>query len=75
MSSLGSETAKIIQFPAHRREPEPLLDLRDLMALFGFSERWWRYRIHEGMPVVRWGGTLRFRATEVEAWMEARKSA
>ena len=70
-----SEPARIIQFPGHRRRPEPLLDLPDLMAVWGYSERWWRYRIAEGLPVVRWGGRLKFRATEVEGWMEARQSA
>jgi predicted DNA-binding transcriptional regulator AlpA len=55
-----------------RREPEPLLKMRDLIERFGWSERWWRYRIAEGMPVLRWGGGLRFRATEIEAWMEER---
>jgi predicted DNA-binding transcriptional regulator AlpA len=67
-----NEPARIIDFPTHRRRPEPLLTLRDLRATFGFSERWWRYRIAEGLPTVRWGGTLMFRASEVEAWMEAR---
>ncbi len=67
-----SHPNNVIAFPAHRRRPEPLLTLRELMATFGFSERWWRYRIKEGLPTVRWGGTLMFRASEVEAWMETR---
>lgn len=67
-----SQAARVIEFPAHRRRPEALLSLPELMAHLGRSERWWRYRIAEGMPVVRWGGTLRFRASEVEAWMSDR---
>ncbi len=70
-----SEPARIIAFPQHRRHPEPLLTLAELRALpqLGHrSERWWRYRIAEGCPVVRWGGTLRFRASEVEDWMGER---
>lgn len=67
-----SEPARVIAFPTHRRHPEPLLTLAELMERFGRSERWWRYRIAEGLPVVRWGGTLRFRATDVESWMEER---
>ncbi len=67
------EPARIIQFPAHRRRPEPLLTLREIRDLYGFSDRFWRYRIAEGLPVVRWGATLKFRATEVEAWMNERE--
>ena len=70
-----SEPARIIQFPGHRRRPEPLLDLGDLMDAYSYSERWWRYRIAEGLPTVRWGGRLKFRASEVERWMENRYGA
>lgn len=52
---------------------EPLLSVRELMALYGWSERWWRYRIAEGLPRRRWGGQWRFRASEVEAWIESRR--
>jgi predicted DNA-binding transcriptional regulator AlpA len=68
-------SAQVIRFPAHRREPEPLLKMRDLCDRYGFSERWFRYRIAEGMPTHKWGGGLRFRASEVEAWMEDRHAA
>lgn len=64
-------TGRVIAFPAHRREPEPLLKLSDLCDRYGFSERWWRYRLADGMPAHRWGGQWRFRASEIEAWMEA----
>ena len=67
-----SELARVIPFPQHRREPEPLLTLRDLIERYGFSERWWRYRVAEAMPAHRWGGQWRFRASEIEAWMEQR---
>jgi len=67
-----SAQAQVIAFPTHRRRPERLLTLTELRDTYGRSERWWRYRIAEGLPVVRWGGTLRFRASEVEAWMGER---
>ncbi len=70
-----SEPARVIAFPTHRRHAEPLLELADLMERFGMSERWWRYRIAEGLPTVRWGGRLKFRATDVEVWMETRRDA
>jgi predicted DNA-binding transcriptional regulator AlpA len=68
-------SGQVIALDAHRREPEPLLTLRQLVDRFGFSERWWRYRLADGMPAHRWGGQWRFRASEVESWMEARHAA
>ncbi len=70
-----SASARIIEFPQHRREPEPLLTIADLMERYGFSDRWWRYRLAEGMPAHRWGGRWRFRASEIEAWMESRDAS
>lgn len=68
-----TETARILQFP-HRGmvapPPRRLVTLNELRSLYGFSDRWWRYKIAEGMPVHRWtGGSLRFDVTEVEEWM------
>jgi predicted DNA-binding transcriptional regulator AlpA len=65
-----SEMGRVIEFPRDRREPEPLLTMRNLVERYQMSERWFRYRLAEGMPAHRWGG--RWRASEVEAWMEAR---
>lgn len=67
-----SQSARVIQFPAHRREPEPLLTMAQLIDRYAKSERWFRYRLAEGMPAHKWGGTWRFRASEVEAWIEER---
>lgn len=36
------------------------------------SERWVRYRLAEGMPCLRYGRTLRFIASEVDAWLNER---
>jgi len=47
---------------AHR-----LVSLSELQERFGFSERWWRYRIAEGLPARKWIGGLRFDPDEVEA--------
>ncbi len=67
-----SEPGRVIQFPARQRDPEPLLTLRDLVERYQRSERWFRYRLAEGMPGVRWGASWRFRASEVEQWIEER---
>jgi hypothetical protein len=42
------------------------------MHTFGYSERWWRYRISEGMPCHQWGKRLRFDPSQVEQWLEER---
>jgi predicted DNA-binding transcriptional regulator AlpA len=68
-----SDEAQVIRFPVERRQPRRLVSLRELQELFGFSERWWRYRTaEESFPVHRWGGRLRFDPIEVEQWMEER---
>jgi hypothetical protein len=48
-----------------------LVSLVELQQRFGFSERWWRYRIAEGMPTRKWVGGLRFDPAEVEAWLDS----
>ena len=48
-----------------------LVDLVVLMQRFGFSERWWRYRIAEGLPVERWGNRLRFDPVAVRKWLNS----
>lgn len=65
-----SESAQVIRFPVERRHPEPYVNLSELQELFGGSERWWRYRIKEGLPAHRWGKRLRFKPSEVERWLE-----
>ena len=60
----------VIAFPT--RSADRLLTLTELGERIGFSERWLRYRLKEGMPARRWGSRLRFDAPEVERWLEAR---
>jgi hypothetical protein len=67
-----SQTATVLQFPTERRHARRLVSLAELRDLFGFSERWWRYRITEGLPCRKWAGGIRFDPDEVERWMEAR---
>jgi predicted DNA-binding transcriptional regulator AlpA len=66
----------LIRFPVERRQPRRLVSLGELIDAFGMSERWWRYRVAEGMPVHRFGRrALRFDLAEVEQWMEAHSAA
>jgi hypothetical protein len=48
---------------------EPWLDKRALAAHLGCSERWLEYRAREGMPSWKIAGRIKFRASEVEAWL------
>ena len=68
-------TGSVLRFPVERTEPARLLTLADLRERFGYSERWWRYRIAAGLPCHRWGGGLRFDAVEVAAWLDAHADA
>jgi hypothetical protein len=51
------------------------VSIAELQELYGFSERWWRSRVSEGMPVRRWGGRLRFSPSEVEDSLDKRYPA
>jgi hypothetical protein len=65
-----SRPAEIVRFPTERTRPRRLVDLAELQERFGFSTRWWRYRIAEGLPAHRWCGGLRFDVDEVAAWLD-----
>lgn len=52
--------------------PERLLTTAELAAHLAMSERWIRYRLEEGMPHKRYGRSLRFKASDVDAWLQAR---
>lgn len=62
----------VVRFPVERTQPRRLVPLSELQDRLGGSERWWRYRIAEGMPARRWGKRLRFDVSEVERWLEER---
>ncbi len=65
-------TADLIRFPVERRREQRLVPISGLQELFGGSERWWRYKVAEGMPTHRFGRRLRFDPDEVRAWMAER---
>ena len=62
----------VVRVPVERRTTPRLVTITELIDLYGYSERWWRYRISEGMPARRWGKRLRFNPAEVERWLEER---
>jgi excisionase family DNA binding protein len=62
------QQARVIQFP-RRVMPERWLTKRELAEHLGYSTRWVEYRVREGMPNERLGRRMRFRATDVEAWL------
>jgi hypothetical protein len=64
-------TARLLRFPGPLAV-EPWLSKREIATHLRFSVRWVELRVNEGMPCERWGGRLRFRASEVEAWLRGR---
>jgi hypothetical protein len=60
----------LARFPVERTRPRRLVPLEELRERFGFSLRWWRYRIAEGLPCHKWRGGLRFDPEEVRAWLD-----
>lgn len=49
---------------------EPWLSKQQLAGHLGFSVRWVELRVRDGMPCERFRGRLRFRASDVEAWLK-----
>ena len=50
---------------------EPYVTLDQLCEHLQMKPRWVRYQVAEnGLPVKRLGRSLRFRLSEVEAWLE-----
>jgi hypothetical protein len=47
----------------------------DLAEYLGYTPRWIEYRVKEGMPCERKGTRLRFRISQVEAWLGDRKAS
>jgi predicted DNA-binding transcriptional regulator AlpA len=72
---VSGELATVVAFPAQRRRARRLVPLSELIELYGYSERWWRYRVAEGLPKYKWGGRMRFDPAEVEQWMGERYGA
>jgi hypothetical protein len=48
---------------------EPWLDKKGLAEHLGCCERWIEYRMREGMPAWKIAGRIKFRVSEVEAWL------
>lgn len=51
---------------------EPWLDKRALAEHLGCKVRWIEYRKAEGMPHAVIAGRIKFRASEIEPWLEQR---
>jgi phage terminase Nu1 subunit (DNA packaging protein) len=54
---------------------EAWLTKAQLAERLDVSIRWIDYRRCEGMPSHKWGGVVRFRLSEVEAWLSERRAA
>ncbi len=53
-------------------QTERRLTLAELAAHLSMSERWIQYRLKEGLPHLRYGRSLRFIASDVDAWLARR---
>lgn len=62
----------VIQFPKRFTGHEPWLSKQQIADYLQYSVRWVELRVREGMPCQRFGSRLRFRISEVEAWLEQR---
>lgn len=49
---------------------EPWLDKRGLAAHLACSIRWIERRMEEGMPHAHIAGRAKFRASEIESWLD-----
>ncbi len=49
---------------------EPWLDKKGLGDYLACSERWIEERMAEGMPHVKIAGRIKFKASEIEPWLE-----
>lgn len=72
---MTAQPSNVIDLASRRPLPvEAMLNLKEVMDRYGYSDRWWRYVMKEpGFPKHKWGGHWRFRASEIEAWMAQRK--
>ena len=50
---------------------EPYVTKQQVATFYGFTRRWVELRVAEGMPCHRFGGRVRFRMSEVDAWLMA----
>jgi excisionase family DNA binding protein len=69
-SDTPSDTAPAVSGNA---EIEALITTRELAALWSQTPRWVLRMIQEqGLPHYRLGGAIRYRGSEVEAWLQER---
>ena len=68
---MRADATPVLRPELYRTQARRLVSLPELQERFGFSERWWRYRITEGLPMRKWVGGLRFDPDEVEAWLDS----
>jgi excisionase family DNA binding protein len=54
-------------------EREPYVTKAQVAAFYGFTPRWVETKVAESMPCYRFGRRVRFRMSEVEAWLRAQE--
>jgi len=60
----------------HAEPIEPLLKEKDIMRILGVHRPWILYaRKERGLPYFKLGGAVRYRRSEVEAWIDQQRGA
>ncbi len=69
----GARLAARVERSERRYEkPEPWVTKRQLAEHLHVAIRWIEMQQHHGLPHVRRGGVLRYRISEVEAWLRGK---
>ena len=63
------QSAAAAPVPLGACRPEPWVTKRELAAHLHVALRWIESQHHNGLPHVRRGGVVRYRISEVEAWL------
>jgi excisionase family DNA binding protein len=63
------------EYPVGFAEREPYVTKQHIAQFYGFTPRWVELKVAGGMPCHRFGSRVRFRVSEVEAWLQSAASA
>jgi hypothetical protein len=66
----GGASATVIPFPR-----EPWVTKKQLAEHLGYSVRWVELRVKRGMPRAPFPGPMRFKISQVEAWLASEAAA
>jgi hypothetical protein len=74
-ADVGARAAGVERSGGGYRRPEPWVTKRQLAEHLKVTVRWIETQHHLGLPYVRRGGVVRYRISEVEAWLRRMSGA